>query len=102
MVSKNTFAAKLLAQAPIPIAWKFSLDPLNLIAQLGVSLGLPGVTLGLVIIAARRQVHDLEPLGNRGKLSAVITEVLTLLCRRSQSPSFLGAHFPNTVRPASP
>ena len=40
------------------------------------------------VITARRQVHDFDPLGNRAKLSAVITEVVPFLCRRSQSPSF--------------
>jgi hypothetical protein len=30
----------------------------------------------------------LEPLGDRGKLSAVITDVLALLCRRSPIPEF--------------
>lgn len=89
VVDQDPFATKLPAQTAITVAWKFFLDPLDVVFELGVTAGLIfGIALGLIIIAARCQVHDLGPLGNRGKLSAVITEVLTLLCRRSQSPSF--------------
>src|ERR1700704_475960 len=89
VVDKDSLASKLLAHTAITVARKLSLYSFDVIAQLGVTAGLPlNVGLGLVVITARRQVHDLGPLGNRAKLSAVITEVLTLLCRRSQSPSF--------------
>ena len=47
----------------------------------------------LIIIAARCQLHDLESLGNRAKLCAVITEVVTLLRWRSQTPSFFSWAF---------
>ena len=73
-----------------------------MIPKLSVAAGLPlNVGFGLVVIPARCQLHDFDPLGNRAKLSTVITEVVTLLCWRSQSPSFLGDRSQNTARPAS-
>src|SRR6266571_4501457 len=89
VVDTDPLTTKLLAEAPITVARKLSLYPLDMIAQLGVTAGLSvSVALGLVVITARCQGHDFDPLDNRGKLSAVITDVLTLLRRRSQSPSF--------------
>jgi hypothetical protein len=85
----DSFPAKLLAETPITVARKLFLYPFNMVAQLGITAGLSfSVALGLVVITARCQLHDFDPLGNRAKLSAVITEVVPFLCRRSQSPSF--------------
>ena len=89
VVDTDPLTAKLLAQAPITVARKLSLYPFDVIPQLSVTAGLSfNVALGLVVITARCQVHDFDPLGNRAKLSAVITQVVPFLCRRSQSPSF--------------
>lgn len=45
--------AQLLAQPPIPIARKLSLDPLDMIPQLSIAAALPrNVALGFVIITA--------------------------------------------------
>ena len=87
VVDTDPLTAKLLAQAPITVARKLSLYPFDV--MLSVTAGLSfNVALGLVVITARCQVHDFDPLGNRAKLSAVITEGVPFLCRRSQSPSF--------------
>ena len=89
VVDTDSFPAKLLAETPITVARKLLLYQFTMVAQLGITAGLSfSVALGLVVITARCQLHDFDPLGNRAKLSAVITEVVPFLCRRSQSPSF--------------
>src|SRR5258705_9895229 len=73
IVATDPLAAHLLASTPITVAHKLSLYPFDVIAQLSVTAGLSfNLALGLVVITARRQVHDFDPLGNRAEFSAVI------------------------------
>src|SRR5215813_9048308 len=73
---------------------KLLLEPLNVVTQQSVA-GLLWLEISerLIIIAARCQLHDLESLGSRAQLCAVITQVLTLLRWHSQSPSFFSWAF---------
>src|SRR5687768_14206733 len=80
VVDTDPLTAQLLAQAPITVARKLSLDALDTVPQFGVTADASiNIALGFVVITARRQVHDFNPLGDRAKFSAVITEVVPLL-----------------------
>jgi hypothetical protein len=53
VVDHHSLTAQLLAQTPIAIARKLSLDPLDMSSQFRIAMGLPlNVGLGMVVIAA--------------------------------------------------